>query len=59
VDRDQKLTFDIKGKLAWEECVDDGRDDHARNLLLLKENLPEKSVWTMAEMNMAKTYFWY
>jgi hypothetical protein len=26
-------------------------------LLILKGNSPEKSVWTMAEMNMPKNYF--
>ncbi len=52
-----KITF-IKGKLAWEECVDDGQDEHAKKLLLLKGNSPEESVWTMVEMNMPKTYFY-
>jgi hypothetical protein len=37
--------------------VDEGGDEHAKNLLLLKGNSPEESVWTIAEMNMPKNYF--
>ncbi len=37
--------------------MDEGGDEHAKNLLLLKGNSPEESVWTIAEMNMPKNYF--